>query len=105
MRKKKINYENKDVFNREDLVEYYHQTYGTTKKATREFIQNFCEMSEKLLTDGKSIQLINFGTLEIRKRQATRKVSPYSGVVLVPAKKTVFFKPSKQLKKSVNKES
>ena len=56
------------------------------------------------LKKGDRVQLLDFGSFSINKRKARMGVNPQTGKPLkIPAKKTVKFTPSKNLKESVNK--
>lgn len=106
-----LEFDRQETMIKEDLVEYYRQVYTKstksgekkiTKNEAEEVIENVFTMLSKFLVEGKRIKLKNFGIFEIRKRKTSRKVSPYAGQIIVPPKKTIFFKPSKKLKEDVN---
>lgn len=59
----------------------------------------------KLLSDGKSIGVQSFGTLEVKKKEERLSVHPATGVrTMVPPKLVVNFKQSPQFKSKL-KES
>ncbi|MDO5561094.1 MAG: HU family DNA-binding protein [Oscillospiraceae bacterium] len=56
------------------------------------------------LEKGEKVQLIGFGTFEVRERAAKESKNPRTGdTIMVPAKKAPAFKAGKALKDVVNK--
>jgi DNA-binding protein HU-beta len=56
------------------------------------------------LADGEKVQLVGFGTFEVRQRAEKKAINPRTKVEYIqPAKKAPAFKPGKGLKEIVNK--
>ncbi len=56
------------------------------------------------LADDKKVQLIGFGTFEVRQRAARKGRNPQTGkTIKIPATKVPAFKPGKVLKDAVKK--
>ena len=79
-------------------------TKAGLKKAQAELaVNSVLEAIAESLAEGDKVQLINFGSFEIRDRKAKDTINPRTKEVChCPAKKTPIFKPSKILKDAVN---
>ncbi len=68
-------------------------------------IDIFCEGLEKALIDNKSIELRGFGTFftKIIKEKFSARNPKTGEIIYVPEKNKIRFKPSKKLKKLINK--
>ncbi len=93
--------------NKTELVAAVAAQTGLTKKDTEATINAFTEVVEKELKkkDGK-VQLIGFGTFEVKSRKARQGRNPQKPgeVVKIPASKAPVFKAGKAFKEAVNKK-
>jgi DNA-binding protein HU-beta len=93
--------------NKTELVAAVAAQTGLTKKDTEATISAFTEVVEKELRkkDGK-VQLIGFGTFEVKSRKARQGRNPQKPdeVVKIPASKAPVFKAGKAFKDAVNKK-
>ncbi len=93
--------------NKTELVDAIAKKTGLTKKDTEATINAFIETVQKELTkkDGK-VQLIGFGSFEVRNRKARQGRNPQNPTQLVdiPASKAPVFKAGKAFKDAVNKK-
>lgn len=93
--------------NKAELVQSVAKQTGLTQKDTEATINAFVEVVEKELTkkNGK-VQLVGFGTFEIRERKARTGRNPQKPgeVVKIPASKAPVFKAGKAFKDVVNKK-
>ena len=90
--------------NKAELVEAMAKKTGATKKATEESLNALVESITKALKKGDKVQLVGFGTFEVRKRAARKGRNPQTGAeIKIPASKAPAFKPGKALKDVVNK--
>ena len=90
--------------NKGELVEAVQSALGgdTTKKAAEEAVSAVLDSIAKGVKKDESVQVIGFGTFEVRRRAARRGINPKTKEPLdIPASKTVAFKPSAALKKSL----
>ena len=70
-----------------------------TKKDAEKIINEFFVIVEDTLKAGEKIQLIGFGTFEVRSRQARKGRNPQTGAEIdIPAARVPAFKPGKKLK-------
>ena len=92
--------------NKAELVVAIAEKTGLTKKDTETTINEFINTVEKELTkkDGK-VQLIGFGTFEVRPRKSRVGRNPQKPgeLVEIPASKAPVFKAGKAFKDAVNK--
>ena len=93
--------------NKTELIAAIAAQTGLTKKDTEATISAFTEVVEKELRkkDGK-VQLIGFGTFEVKSRKARQGRNPQKPdeVVKIPASKAPVFKAGKAFKEAVNKK-
>jgi len=76
---------------------------GITKKDAEKVINAFFTTVEEGLKTGDKIQLIGFGTFEVRDRQARKGRNPQTGAEIdIPAAKVPAFKPGKALKDALD---
>lgn len=80
-----------------------NRTRMTKKDASTAVDAVFSSISETLAA-GEKVQLIGFGTFEVRERSERVGRNPQTGAeITIPAKKVPAFKPGKILKESVGK--
>ena len=92
--------------NKAELVAAMAAKTGLTKKDTEATLAAFVETVEgELKKKGGKVQLIGFGTFEIRSRKARTGRTPQKPdkVIQIPASKAPEFKAGKSLKDAVNK--
>jgi DNA-binding protein HU-beta len=89
--------------NRSELVAKIAEKSELTKKDSEKALSAFIESVTTALKSGEKIQLIGFGTFEVRKREARTGRDPRTGKpIKIPASKSPAFKAGKSLKDSVN---
>lgn len=75
-----------------------------TKADATKFLEAWMEIITQALSKGDSVQLIGFGTFEVRNRAARVGHNPSTGEeIQIPASKTAAFKAGKKLKDAVNR--
>lgn len=92
--------------NRIELIEkLMTKTKATITKADAErIVAGFMDEVKAAVASGESVQLVGFGTFEVRERAAREARNPKTGeTIRVPAKKAPVFKPGKAFKDAVNK--
>ena len=90
--------------NRMELVAIAAEKAGMTKKDTDAAIKAMLEAVEEALVKGEKLQLMGFGTFEIRERPARQGKNPRTGeAVTIPAARVPVFKAGKALRDAVNK--
>ena len=90
--------------NKGELIEAVQGTLGgdTTKKASEEAVKAVLENIASGVKKDGSVQLLGFGTFEVRHRAARMGRNPKTGEALqIKASKSVGFKPSAALKGSL----
>ena len=89
--------------NKSELVEAVHDKLGGTKKAAEEAVNAFVDVVTNELSRGNKVQLVGFGTFEVRHRAARKGRNPQTGEEMrIPASKAPVFKAGKHLKDVVN---
>ena len=90
--------------NKGELIEAVQETLGgeTSKKASEDAVKAVLENIAKGVKKDGSVQLLGFGTFEVRHRSARTGRNPKTGeTIKIAASKTVGFKPSSALKGSL----
>ena len=89
--------------NKAELVAAVAQESGLTKKASEKAVAAFLDQVAASLVKGEKVQLIGFGTFEVRQRKAREGRNPATQkAIKIPASKVPAFRVSKQLKEKVN---
>ena len=90
--------------NKAQLVEKLVEKTGLKKKDAEKALNAYIDVTQEALANGEKIQLVGFGTMEVRERAARQGRNPQNPeqIINIPAKKTVVFKPGKGLKAEVN---
>lgn len=91
--------------NRSELVSAISEKSGLNKKNTELAVKSFMEVIEEALEAGDKVQLVGFGTFEVRERKARKGVNPRDPKkkIDIPASKAPVFKAGKPLKEKINK--
>ncbi len=92
--------------NKAELIAKVAENTGLTKKDTEVTVNALVEAIEKELAAGGKVQMIGFGTFEVRSRKARTGRNPQKPgeVVKIPASKAPVFKAGKAFKDAVNKK-
>ena len=89
--------------NKTQLIDAVAKEANVTKKEAGVVVNATLDSITKSLVEGESVQLIGFGTFEIRARKARTGHNPRTGeAIKIKASKSPAFKPGKALKEAVN---
>ena len=89
--------------NKAELVAAIAAKTGETKKAAEETVNAFVDVVTEALKKGDKVQLVGFGSFEVRKRAARKGRNPQTKQeIKIPASKAPVFKAGKALKNTVN---
>jgi DNA-binding protein HU-beta len=89
--------------NKAELVAAIAAKTGETKKAAEETVNAFVSTITEALKAGDKVQLVGFGSFEVRKRAARKGRNPQTKEeIKIPASKAPVFKAGKALKDYVN---
>ena len=87
--------------NKADLVSMIAAKSNLTKKDSESALNAFVETVQTALKKGEKIQLVGFGTFEVRNRAARTGINPRTKQsIKIPATKAPVFKAGKALKDS-----
>ncbi|MBO5412886.1 MAG: HU family DNA-binding protein [Clostridia bacterium] len=91
--------------NKSDLIAAIAAKTGETKKNAEASLNAFVEVVTETLVKGDKVQLVGFGSFEVRKRAARKGRNPQTKEeIKIPASKAPVFKAGKALKDLVNKK-
>ena len=89
--------------NKAELIAAIAAETGATKKAAEETVNSFVNVVTEALKKGDKVQLVGFGSFEVRKRAARKGRNPQTKEeIRIPASKAPVFKAGKALKDVVN---
>ena len=89
--------------NKAELVAAVAAKTGETKKNAEASVDAFVSVVKETLAKGEKLQLVGFGSFEVRKRAARKGRNPQTKEeIKIPASKAPVFKAGKQLKDLVN---
>ena len=91
--------------NKAELIAAIAAKTGDTKKGAEASVNAFVDVVTEALTEGDKVQLVGFGSFEVRKRAARKGRNPQTKEeIKIPASKAPVFKAGKALKYLVNKK-
>ena len=89
--------------NKTELISAVAQTAEMTKKDSEKAVKAVIDVISQALVKGDKVQLIGFGTVEVRQRKAREGHNPSTqNAIKIPASKCPAWRGSKQLKERVN---
>lgn len=92
--------------NKSDLIAAMAAKTGETKKSAEASLDAFISTVTESLKKGEKVQLVGFGSFEVRKRAARKGRNPQTKEeIKIPASKAPVFKAGKALKDLVNKNN
>ena len=91
--------------NKSELITSMSEKSNLTKKDAESALNAFMETIEEALASGEKVQLVGFGTFEVRERKAREGRNPRNPeeIIQIPASLAPVFKAGKTLKETVNK--
>ena len=91
--------------NKAELIAKIAEESKLTKKAAETALDAFITSVEGALKAGEKVQLVGFGSFEVRQRAARKGRNPQTKAeIKIPASKAPVFKAGKALKELVNKK-
>ena len=91
--------------NKSDLIAAIAAKTGETKKDAEATLNACVDVVTETLVKGDKVQLVGFGSFEVRKRAARKGRNPQTKEeIKIPASKAPVFKAGKALKDLVNKK-
>lgn len=89
--------------NKTELVSAVAEQAQISKKDAEKAVSAVVDTITGALKGGDKVQLVGFGTFEVRQRDARQGKNPRTGeVIAIPATKAPAFKAGKALKDAVN---
>lgn len=90
--------------NKAELIASVAEQAALSKKDAEKAINAVVDTISTALTEGEKIQLVGFGTFEVRAREARTGKNPRTGEAIeIAASKAPAFKAGRGLKDAVNK--
>ncbi len=90
--------------NKKELVAAVAQSADLTKKQAEAAVAAFTDVVTSALAEGDKVQIVGFGSFEVRKREARKGKNPRTKEVInIPASKVPAFKAGAAFKEAVNK--
>ena len=91
--------------NKTELIAAIAAKTGETKKDAEATLNAFVNVVSETLAKGDKVQLVGFGSFEVRKRAARKGRNPQTKEeIKIPASKAPVFKAGKALQDLVNKK-
>lgn len=88
--------------NKKDLINAVAEKTGMTKKDSGLVVESVFDAIKETLSKGEKVQIIGFGTFEVRDRTARKGHNPQTGEEIdIPATRVPAFKAGKALKDAV----
>lgn len=88
--------------NKKELVDKVAKKAGLKKKDVKKVVDTMLESITEVLAKGEKVQLVGFGSFEVRKAAQRKGVNPQTKKpITIPARKVPKFRPGKVLKEKV----
>ena len=92
--------------NKADLIDKVASKSGLTKKDATAAVESLFDTVTETLSEGERVQIIGFGSFEVRDRAARKGRNPQTGEEIeIPATKVPAFKAGKGLKDAVKENA
>lgn len=89
--------------NKKELIDIVSQKQDLTKKDAEALVDTVFDTMIESILSGEKVLISGFGTFKVNQRQERKGVSPKTKeAMIIPASKTVSFKPSHRLKDAMN---
>ena len=89
--------------NKKELVETVSKERNLTKKDAEILVDTVFDTMIESILEGDKVLISGFGTFKVNDRKARKGISPKTQEeMVIPASKTVTFKPSNRLKDAMN---
>lgn len=89
--------------NKTELIAAVAEKSGLSKKDAAAAVESVIAAVSDSLVKGEKVQLVGFGTFEVKERAARTGKNPQTGAAVeIPASKAPAFKAGKALKDAVN---
>lgn len=90
---------------KKELADEVAKKAGLSKKDAAAAVDATLDGITAALKKGQKVQLVGFGTFEVRKRKARTGINPQtSAKIKIPASKAPAFRPGKALKTAIAKK-
>lgn len=88
--------------NKQEMITKVAEKTQSTKKDAEKFVDATLEVIKEALSESKKVQLVGFGSFEVRDRAARKAHNPQTGEPIeIPATRVPAFKAGKALKEAV----
>ena len=92
-----------NLVNKGELITAICEKTDIPKKTTEEFLNAFISIISEELKKGEKIQLVGFGSFEVKKIASRKGHNPQTGEeIKIPAYQKPVFKAGKKLKNIIN---
>jgi DNA-binding protein HU-beta len=99
-----LNKKEENCMNKSDLVANIAEKAGLPKKDAEKALNAIMDSVEEALVNGDKVQLVGFGSFEVRERSERKGRNPQTKEeITIKASKAPVFKPGKALKDALNK--
>ncbi len=89
---------------KKDIVNSIYMQIGYSKKISENLLEDFFEIIFDSLKKNNKVKIAKFGTFQVRFKKSRIGRNPKTKEKkVISERKVVLFKPSKELKKSINK--
>ncbi len=90
--------------NKAELVDSMAEKSGMSKKDSEKALNAIIESIEEALTSGEKVQLVGFGSFEVKRRAARKGRNPQTKTEIdIPESNAPVFKAGKDLKEMLNR--
>ena len=89
---------------KQEIVNSIYMQIGYSKKISENLLEDFFEIIFNSLKNNKKVKIAKFGTFQVRFKKSRIGRNPKTKEKkVISERKVILFKPSKELKKKINK--
>ncbi len=93
----------KDTLTKLEISRRISQELGFSVRSTSQVVGSLFKVMEQALNSGETVKVVRFGTFSPLLKKSRTGINPATGRdIMIPARRTVSFRPSPLLKKRVN---
>ena len=90
---------------KQEMAARISEELGFPVRSSKRLVDGIFSIMKEALNSGEPVKIVRFGTFHPVFRDGRKGMNPSTGeAVLIPARRTVLFRPSRLLKKLVNAE-
>jgi len=90
-----------EALTKRELIKNLSARTGLTQKQVKKVLDGIFSEIASCLVSGKAVKILGFGSFSVYERKERKGINPRTGEeIVIPARRAIRFKPSKNLRKA-----